>query len=191
MTTALYFGSFNPIHIGHLALAQYVLNFGNVDKVLLVVSPQNPFKEQNGLAPAHDRLRMAQLATECDKGIEVSDIEFFLPQPSYTINTIDALERQRSGEKLAIIMGGDNLTGLPRWREADRLIKGRRFIVYPRRGCECSTDTVRSMGGSVDVLNAPQMDLSSTMIRQWIAEGKDVRHFVPNEALELAQRLYR
>lgn len=191
MTTALYFGSFNPIHIGHLALAQYVLNFGNVDKVLLVVSPQNPFKEQNGLAPAQDRLRMAQLATECDKGIEVSDIEFSLPQPSYTINTIDALERQRSGEKLAVIMGGDNLTGLPRWREADRLIKGRRFIVYPRRDCECSTDTVRSMGGSVDVLNAPQMDLSSTMIRQWIAKGKDVRHFVPNEALELAQRLYR
>lgn len=191
MTTALFFGSFNPIHIGHLALAQYVLNFGDVDKVLLVVSPQNPFKEQRDLAPARDRLRMAQLATEHDERIIVTDVELSLPQPSYTINTIDALEGRHKGEKFAIIIGGDNLAGLPRWREASRLVKGRHFIVYPRRGYECPADTVLSMGGSVDILQAPQMDISSTLIRQWIAAGKDVRHFVPNEALTLAGTLYR
>lgn len=191
MTTALFFGSFNPIHIGHLALAQYVLNFGDVDKVLLVVSPQNPFKEQKDLAPARERLRMAQLATEHDERIAVTDVEISLPQPSYTINTIDALEGRHSGEKFAIIIGGDNLAGLPRWREAARLVNGRRFIVYPRRGYECSADVVLSMGGSVDILQAPQMDISSTQVRQWIAAGKDVRHFVPNEALSLAETLYK
>ena len=109
MRTALFLGSFNPVHVGHLMLAQYVLNFGGVDDLWLVVSPQNPFKSQSGLAPADVRLRMAELATGADDRIRVSDVELRLPQPSYTINTIDALEAENPGRDFIIVMGGASL----------------------------------------------------------------------------------
>ncbi len=187
---ALFFGSFNPIHIGHLMLAQYVLNFGNVDELWLVVSPQNPFKEQAGLAPADIRLAMADVATGLDCRIKVSDVELSLPQPSYTINTIDSLEKSYPGWEFVIVMGGDNLEGLPRWREAKRLVSGREFIIYPRPGETTDTSAVKSLGGRVTVLDAPMIQLSSTQIREWIAAGKDVRHFVPDEALAIAIDTY-
>lgn len=190
MRTALFLGSFNPVHVGHLMLAQYVLNFGGVDDLWLVVSPQNPFKCQSGLAPADVRLRMAELATGADDRIRVSDVELRLPQPSYTINTIDALEAENPGRDFIIVMGGDNLAGLPRWREADRLIRGRRFIVYPRPGEATDSSQVEALGGSVSILNAPMVELSSTQIRRWIADGVSVRHFVPDLALPLALETY-
>ncbi|MGN0010067.1 MAG: nicotinate (nicotinamide) nucleotide adenylyltransferase [Marinilabiliaceae bacterium] len=190
MRTALFLGSFNPVHVGHLMLAQYVLNFGGVDDLWLVVSPQNPFKSQSGLAPADVRLRMAELATGADDRIRVSDVELRLPQPSYTINTIDALEAENPGRDFIIVMGGDNLAGLPRWREADRLIRGRRFIVYPRLGEAIDSSPVEALGGSVSILNAPMVELSSTQIRRWIADGVSVRHFVPDQALPLALETY-
>ena len=187
---ALFFGSFNPIHVGHLMLAQYVLNFGNVDELWLVVSPQNPFKEQSGLAPADVRLAMAEVATGLDCRIKVSDVELSLPQPSYTINTIDSFEKDYPGWEFVIVMGGDNLAGLPRWREAKRLVKGREFLIYPRLGESTDTSAVKSLGGRVTVLDAPTIQLSSTQIREWIAAGLDVRHFVPDEALAIAVETY-
>lgn len=189
--TALFFGSFNPIHVGHLMLAQYVANFGGVDEVWLVVSPQNPFKRHDGLAPAEVRLQMAKLATAADPKISVSDVELTLPQPSYSINTVDALEERFPEREFVIVMGADNLPGLPRWREAERLISGRRFLVYPRKGGFCDYSSVEAMGGTVVGLNAPMVGISSTMIRKWIADGADVRHFVPAEALPLARATYR
>lgn len=191
MRTALFFGSFNPIHVGHLMLAQYVANFGGVDDVWLVVSPQNPFKEQKDLAPAGVRLKMAQLATAADPKISVTDVELTLPQPSYSINTLDALEARHPDREFVIVMGADNIAGLPRWREAERLIKGRTFLVYPRDGGIPDHSEVEALGGKVVELRAPQVEVSSTMIRKWIAEGVDVRHFVPNEALVLARETYR
>lgn len=188
---ALFFGSFNPIHVGHLMLAQYVANFGGVDEVWLVVSPQNPFKRHDGLASAEVRLQMARLATAADPKIKVSDVELALPQPSYSINTIDALEEQFPEREFVILMGADNLPGLPRWREAERLIGGRRFLVYPRGGGFGDHSSVEAMGGSVVELNAPMVGISSTMIRKWIADGADVRHFVPAEALPLAYATYQ
>ncbi len=190
MRTALFFGSFNPIHAGHLMLAQYVLNFGGVDDVWRVVSPHNPFKAQEGLAPAGARLQMAELATAADERIKVCDVELRLPQPSYTINTIDVLEAENPDRHFIIVMGGDNLTGLPRWREAARLVSGREFLVYPRHGADTDTATVESMGGKVRVLHAPMIEISSTRIRQWISDGVSVRHFVPDEALRLALDTY-
>lgn len=189
--TALFFGSFNPIHVGHLMLAQYVANFGGVDEVWLVVSPQNPFKSHDGLAPAEVRLEMARLATAADSKIRVSDVEMTLPQPSYSINTIDALEERFPEREFVIVMGADNLPGLPRWREAERLIGGRRLLVYPRDGGFGDHSSVEALGGTVVELNAPMVGISSTMIRKWIADGIDVRHFVPAEALPLACATYR
>ncbi len=190
MTTALFFGSFNPIHIGHLALAQYALNFADVDEVWLVVSPHNPFKSPQDLAPADIRLRMAQLATAGDERIKVVDVEMRMPQPSYSIKTIDVLESQYPDRHFSIMIGDDNLDGLPKWREAERLIDGRTFIVYPRHGYQPDPTPVTEMGGVVKRLNAPQIDISSTMIRQWMSEGKSVRHFVPDVALQLAESTY-
>lgn len=190
MKTALFFGSFNPIHIGHLALAQYVLNFAGVDDIWLVVSPHNPFKSPMDLAPAELRIKMAALATQGDANIKVSDIETRLPQPSYTIHTIDALKAAYPDLEFAIMMGDDNLAGLPRWREAERLIGGRTFIVYPRPGSHADASIVEGMGGKVLRLDAPQMDISSTMIRQWVADGKSPRHLVPNEVLDIVSKTY-
>lgn len=191
MRDALFFGSFNPIHMGHLALAQFALNFGDVDAVTLVVSPQNPFKSEAELAPAQERVRMARLATEQDSRISVSDIEMRLPQPSYTINTLEALEAKNPELDYAILMGEDNLAGLPRWHRADELIAGRTFIVYPRPGYDADARIVEEMGGAVRRLDAPQMDISSSMLRRWIGQGKSVRHFVPTGVEEVATRLYR
>lgn len=190
--TALFFGSFNPIHNGHLMLAQYVLNNCGVDDVWLVVSPQNPFKKVAGLADAEKRIQMAKLATELDEHISVCDIELSLPIPSYTINTITALEEQNPGRQFVIMMGGDNLAGLPRWCEAQRLINGREFIVYPRPGETTDTSVVEAMGGRVTLLKeAPLLNISSTMIRQWVAQGMSVRHFVPDGAAVMAEEVYK
>lgn len=189
--TALLFGSFNPIHVGHLMLAQYVLNFASVDEVWLVVSPQNPFKQKSDLAPAEVRLAMVRAALASDDRIKACDVELSMPQPSYTINTIDLLAQRHPDRDFAIVMGGDNLAGLPKWREAERLINGRRFIVYPRPGETTDTSVVESLGGMVTMLSAPMVELSSTQIRNWIANGVSVKHFMPEEARPLAEKTYK
>lgn len=190
--TALLFGSFNPIHNGHLMLAQYVLNHLVADDVWLVVSPQNPFKAVEGLADANARIQMVRLATAADEHISACDIELSLPIPSYTINTITALEEQNPNRKFIIMMGGDNLAGLPKWREAERLINGREFIVYPRPGETTDTSAVEALGGCVTLLkDAPLLNMSSTMIRHWIACGMSVRHFVPDGAAPMAEEVYK
>ena len=176
--------------MGHLMLAQYALNFGDVDDVWLVVSPQNPFKEQAGLAPAEVRLGMVRKAVEQDMHIDGCDVELSLPVPSYTIRTLDKLETDYPEREFAIIMGGDNLEGLPRWREAERLIRSHRIIVYPRPGETTDTSAVEAMGGKVTLLDAPQLNLSSTQIRRWVAEGYDVAHFVPRENVETVRETY-
>ncbi len=190
--TALLFGSFNPIHNGHLMLAQYALNHSVADDVWLIVSPQNPFKAIEGLADANARVQMVRLATVDDKHISVCDIELSLPIPSYTINTITALEGQHPDRQFIIMMGGDNLAGLPKWREADKLINGREFVIYPRPGETTDVSTVEAMGGKVTLLkDAPLLNISSTMIRQWIAKGMSIRHFVPDGVVSMAEETYK
>lgn len=175
----LFFGSFNPIHVGHLALAQYVLNAGKADEVRLVVSPQNPFKPVQGLAPAQDRLRMAQVATAGCNRLSVSDIELNLPTPSYTYRTLEALSTAEPDVELSILMGADNVAALPHWREAERL-RQFRFLVYPRFGYEI----VKPQGWQIEEIEAPRFEISSSQIRGWIAEGKEVRHFVPQQVAQ-------
>ncbi len=173
-------------------LAQYALNHSVADDVWLIVSPQNPFKAIEGLADANARVQMVRLATVDDKHISVCDIELSLPIPSYTINTITALEGQHPDRQFIIMMGGDNLAGLPMWREADKLINGREFVIYPRPGETSDVSTVEAMGGKVTLLkDAPLLNISSTMIRQWIAKGMSIRHFVPDGAVSMAEETYK
>lgn len=185
----LFFGSFNPIHNGHLMLAQYMVNFANVDEVWFVVSPQNPFKINADLADAEHRLNMAKLAISNSKQLNICDIELSLPTPSYTVDTLFALTGKYPQHVFSIIMGGDNLAGLTRWKEYETILANHEIIVYPRTGC--ATEDLPK--GRIAVTEAPQIDISSTMLRRWIAAGKSVEHFTTVEVCEYIRSngLYR
>lgn len=174
MKVGLFFGSFNPIHSGHLMLAQFMANFGGVDEVWFVVSPQNPFKQDISLAPAEHRVAMVEIAVRETPRIKVCDIELTLPIPSYTANTLDALEARYPHYEFVLIMGGDNVAGLPRWHRSEEIMK-HEILVYPRPNCDLSEFDFPN----VKVTDAPQVDISSTMIRKWISSGLDVSHFTP------------
>lgn len=175
MEIGLFFGSFNPIHNGHLMLAQYMANFGGVDEVWFVVSPQNPFKQNKTLAPAEMRVEMVREAVRNTPHLRVCDIELHLPLPSYTVNTLEALEAQHPDDTFTLIMGGDNVDGLPHWREADKILS-HKILVYPRAGYSIN----RPEGSDIIITEAPQIDISSTMLRQWVSERHSIEHFVPH-----------
>lgn len=174
--TGLYFGTYNPIHIGHLAIANYMVEYAGLDQIWFVVSPQNPFKANTKLLDDHQRLQMARLAVEGDNRFSASDIEFRLPRPSYTINTLTYLRKEYSGHEFQLIMGSDNLALLHQWKDAESILAAHQVLVYPRPGFD--VETYRPQPG-IRLVNAPLMEISSTFIRTAIAEGKDVRHFLP------------
>lgn len=180
MRVGLFFGSFNPIHVGHLMLAQYMVNFADVDEVWLVVSPQNPFKQDVELADTQHRLNMARLAVGDNEKIKISEVELTLPKPSYTIDTLRALEKEYPEIEFSIIMGADNLMGLNRWKEAETLLSRYRIIVYPRPGYEAKEPE----GAHIEIVDAPQVDISSTQLRRWIGEGRSVLYFTNNKVIE-------
>lgn len=180
MRVGLFFGSFNPIHVGHLMLAQYMVNFAEVDEVWLVVSPQNPFKQDVELADTQHRLNMARLAVGDNEKIKISEVELSLPKPSYTIDTLRALEKEYPEIEFSIIMGADNLMGLNRWKEAETLLSRYRIIVYPRPGYEAKEPE----GAHIEIVDAPQVDISSTQLRRWIGEGRSVLYFTNDKVIE-------
>ena len=180
MRVGLFFGSFNPIHVGHLMLAQYMVNFADVDEVWLVVSPQNPFKQDVELADTQHRLNMARLAVGDNEKIKISEVELSLPKPSYTIDTLRALEKEYPESEFSIIMGADNLIGLNRWKEAETLLSRYRIIVYPRPGYEAKEPE----GAHIEIVDAPQVDISSTQLRRWIGEGRSVLYFTNTKVIE-------
>lgn len=183
---ALYFGSFNPIHNGHLAVAEYVVREGFADKVWLVVSPQNPHKQVNDLAPEEHRLAMARLAVEGVNGIEVCDIEFSLPRPSYTVFTIDALRRQYPDEEFALLGGGDVAATIHTWREGARLMTENKILIYPREDHDHFNEPFVMLSG------APKMAISSTEVRRNIAQQEEWREKVPRAVANYIeiQRVY-
>lgn len=190
MKTGLFFGSFNPVHIGHMIIADYMATRTELAEVWLVVSPQNPFKKPGSLAPDYDRLHLVQLATENHPHLQASDVEFSLPKPSYTIDTLTVLRDRYPERDFALIMGGDNLTTLPKWKNADILLREYDIHVYNRPGHPPGelADHPR-----VTFHEAPLMHLSATWIRQAIRDGFGVRYLVPEAvAQELdASGLYR
>lgn len=183
--TGIFGGSFNPIHIGHLALANYLCEYEELDELWFMITPRNPLKKQAELIPDSFRLELARLAIKNYDKFKASDFEFSLPQPSYTIHTLDALKKSYPDREFHLIMGADNWQLFHRWKESDRILRENKILVYPRSGSTVIPDTLPS---NVKLVNAPLMEVSSTFIRNAIIEGKDIRCFLPST--EVWDKLY-
>ena len=188
--TGLYFGTFNPIHIGHCVIAQHMLEYTDLDEVWFVVTPHNPHKKKNTLLDDRQRLHMVQLAIDDHYKLRVSDMEFSLPQPSYTATTLAHASEKWPDREFALIMGADNLESFPRWRNYEWILEHHSLYVYPR---------IESDGGDlkshpkVTMTEAPIMQIASTDIRNAIKQGKDVSFMLPPKVWEYldGSSLYR
>ena len=177
--TGLYFGSFNPIHIGHLAIANYFVEYAGLDELWFVVSPQNPLKQKSSLLADYHRLELVNRSIENYPKFKASNIEFNLPQPSYTTDTLAYLDEKYPGRNFALIMGEDNLSSLKKWKNYELLLDKRRILVYPRPNAKPNEMYNHK---NVQLINAPQIEISSSFIRKAVSEGKDVRFFMPQNA---------
>jgi len=180
----LFFGSFNPIHIGHLILANYILENSDMDELWFVVSPQNPFKDKKSLLKDHSRLDMVQLAIKNYPKMRASNVEFSLPKPSYTIDTLTYLHEKHPDYAFALIMGEDNLDGLSKWKNSETLIKNHQIIVYPRAFDGEKKDHEYLQHENISLIQAPVIEISATEIRNMIKAGKNVRPMLPPEVFE-------
>ncbi|MGZ5197105.1 MAG: nicotinate (nicotinamide) nucleotide adenylyltransferase [Kaistella sp.] len=180
----LFFGSFNPIHIGHLILANYILENSDMDELWFVVSPQNPFKDKKSLLKDHSRLDMVQLAIKNYPKMRASNVEFSLPKPSYTIDTLTYLHEKFPDYAFALIMGEDNLDGLSKWKNSETLVKNHQIIVYPRAFDGEKKDHEYLQHENISLIQAPVIEISATEIRNMIKAGKNVRPMLPPEVFE-------
>jgi len=180
MKVGLYFGSFNPIHTGHCIIANHLAQTTDLDQVWLVVSPQNPFKPSGTLLNEYHRLHLVKTALEGESKLKASDIEFHLPRPSYTIDTMTYLKEKHPGHEFSIIMGSDGVQNLHSWKNAEVLIRDYSIYVYKRPGFEVNTP----LQAKLTILDAPLLEISSTRIRKMIKEGKSVRYLVPENVRE-------
>ncbi len=172
----LLFGSFNPVHTGHLILAEHFATRTDLAEVWLVVTPHNPFKAVADLLPDTERLRLVRLALASNPRLRAEDVEFGLPRPSYTIATLDALRQRHPAHDFVLLMGADNLPGLPRWQHAARLLAEVDIYVYPRPGTEIPD---LAAFPRVQVMAAPLLDISATYIRESLRQGHSIRYLVP------------
>jgi len=177
--TGLFFGSFNPIHVGHMVIANYMIEFGDLDELWFVVSPHNPLKEKKTLLKGFHRLEMVRLAVEEDDRFRESDIEFHMPRPSYTIDTLTYLSEKHPSREFRLVMGSDGLKTFHKWKHADQIIQKYHRLVYPRPG---ATRERLAEVTNATWMDAPLMDISSSFIRCAIGQGKDVRYMVPPKA---------
>ena len=180
--TGLFFGSFNPVHIGHMAIANYITEYSPLKEVWFIVSPHNPLKVKESLLSERDRFYMTQLAIGDDPRFRASDIEFTLPRPSYTVDTLAHLTEKYPSRRFTLIMGEDNLTTLHKWKNAEMLVRQYPVVVYPRLnpGRKSSKRLQEILArASIREIDAPVMEISGTFIRTAIREGKDVSWFVP------------
>jgi nicotinate-nucleotide adenylyltransferase len=176
MHIGLYFGSFNPVHAGHLIIAQHILNESDLSQVWFVVSPQNPFKQQKQLLNEYDRLHLVNLAIQKSPFLKAVDIEFRLPKPSYTITTLTYLQEKYPQHSFSIIMGSDSLQNLDKWKNADQIMQHFPIYVYTRPGFGATNHQIKEL----HTLNAPLLEISATHIRELIARGKSIRFLVPD-----------
>lgn len=179
--TGLFGGSFNPIHLGHLALADYLCEQGELDEVWFLVSPHNPLKEERDLLDDHLRLEMVRLAIDGHPRFHASDFEFHLPRPSYMVHTLDALKTHYPEREFTLLIGSDNWQLFPRWYEHERLLRENRLLIYPRPGYEVHP---ADLPANVRLVQAPLLDISSTQIREALQQGRDTRHLLPKQVEE-------
>lgn len=180
MKIGLYFGSFNPVHTGHLIIANYFLNSTDLQKIWFIVSPQNPLKKNSTLLNEYSRLHLLRLATEDDTRIKVLDIEFNLPKPSYTTTTLIHLEEKYSGNEFVIIMGSDSFQNLDKWKNYETIVRNYSIYIYLRSGFEVKNH----IHAKISIIDAPLLEISSTEIRQMIREGKSIRYMIPDKVRE-------
>ncbi len=196
MKIGLYFGTFNPIHVGHLIIANHMAEHSDLDKIWMVVTPHNPHKKKNTLLDDYHRLEMVHLATKDFPKIQPSDIEFKLPQPNYTVNTLAHLFEKFPQHEFSLIMGEDNLNSLHKWKNYEIILKNHAIYVYPRLNSGENESTVNSKDTEINsVLNhpkihkidAPIVELSSTFIRENIKNGKNIAPMLPKEVWEYVE----
>ena len=180
MKIGLYFGSFNPVHVAHLIIANHILNETDIEKVWFVVSPQNPFKNESNLLNEYHRLHLVRLATEEDNRIKASDIEFNLPRPSYSTNTLTYLIEKYPEHEFCILMGSDSFQNLHKWKNYESIVKNYSIYVYSRPGFPAEN----KIGAKMTLIDAPLLQLSSTQIRKYIKEGKSTRYMLPDKVME-------
>lgn len=189
LRTGIFGGSFNPIHIGHLALANYLCENDYIDELWFLVSPQNPFKQNEKLLDDKTRLRMVNAAVRGYGRFYVSDFEFSLPKPSYTINTLNKLSETYTDRNFYLIIGADNWAAFDRWKSPEEIISKHHVLVYPRLGY----DIPEMLPQNVRAVDSPLIEVSSTFIRESISQGKDVRYFLHPAVYEIIEKesLYR
>jgi nicotinate-nucleotide adenylyltransferase len=179
MKVGLFFGTYNPVHVGHMVIANYMVEFTDLDQVWMVVTPQNPFKQKESILKDYDRLHLMRLAIGEDAKLRASDIEFGLPQPSYTATTLVYLKEKFSQDEFALIMGADNLNHFHKWKNHEEILKNHELYVYPRLDANEGGELRQHF--KVNYVEAPVMKISSSFIRKAINEGKDVQHYMPKE----------
>lgn len=183
MKIGLYFGSFNPIHTGHLIIANHILNETDLKKIWFVVSPQNPFKHSSTLLNEYDRLHLVQKAIENDDRLKASEIEFSLPKPSYTSHTLSYLSEKYPANKFTLIMGSDSFQNIDKWKNPETILNNYPIIIYSRPGFEMNNNSVNNL----TIMNAPLLEISATHIRRAVQQGKSIKYLVPeivNEEIE-------
>ncbi|MFT5215121.1 MAG: nicotinate-nucleotide adenylyltransferase [Glaciecola sp.] len=178
MKIGLYFGTFNPIHVGHLTIANHMAEYSDLDQVWFVVTPHNPFKKKSSLLDNNHRFQMVDRAVEDYPKLSVSDIEFKLPQPNYTINTLTHLEEKYPDYEFALIMGEDNLKSFHKWKNYELILERYHIYVYPRIS-DGIIETQFDNHSKIHKVDAPIMELSSTFIRKAIKDGKNIRPMLP------------
>lgn len=175
MKIGLYFGSFNPIHTGHLIIANHILNETDLQRIWFVVSPQNPFKHSSTLLNEYDRLHLVQIAIKDDERLRASDIEFSLAKPSFTAHTLAYLTEKYPTNHFSIIMGSDSFQNIEKWKNAAAIIDNYPLFIYHRPGFEIQNN----VGAKILVMDAPLLEISATYIRECIQKGKSIKYLVP------------
>ena len=176
MNVALYFGSFNPIHHGHLIIANEIMQQENYQELWFVISPQNPFKNENNLLNANHRFHLLQLAVEGEYKLKASNIEFKLPKPSYTVNTLVYLKEKYPNHQFDIVLGSDGFQNIIKWKNSAFIIENYKFLIYKRPGYDINNEAM----ANIKIIEGPQLYISSTHIRKLIEEQKSIKYLVPD-----------
>ena len=180
MKIGLYFGSFNPIHTGHLIIANHVLNYSDLKKIWFVLSPQNPLKQSSSLLNEYQRLHLVRLAVEESNQLAASDVEFKLPRPSYTIDTLTYLKEKYPQHEFSIIMGSDSYQNIHKWKNYEKIIAENQVIVYKRRGFEI----IQNISSVMILEDTPMIDISATYIRNLVKDRKSIKYLVPDNVMQ-------
>lgn len=176
--TGIFGGTFNPIHLGHLALANYLCEENWVDELWFLITPQNPFKQEQTLLDNHLRMKMVEAAIADYPRFKASDFEFTLPRPSYTVTTLQKLSETYPDREFVLIIGADNWAAFDKWKSPEEILRNHRILVYPRPGYEINP---HELPAQVKAVNTPLLEISSTFVRESIASGKDIRYFLHPE----------